>query len=226
MVRAVRAEGDERRVERLQLGPVHQIELLSLGVAGAEIWRGGADDAFDVGARVERERLHPLDYAVEVFAGAPEAVGERSELGRGQRAKPFAGLLIPEPAAPAHQAGADEEGGGQAEPFQDGLGDGAGVARAVIEREGDPVDDVGLAVAEGYAHFAQDAKTQRIQGREINSLPHSFPPPNPLLPFASSRLCVRPHPPFPLHVKKAIFYQFFTPASLKTLRRRGFKGEK
>ena len=30
-----------------------------------------------------------------------------------------------------------------------------------------------------HARFAQDAKTQRIQGRGIDSLPHSFTPPNP-----------------------------------------------
>ena len=48
---------------------------------------------------------------------------------------------------------------------------------------------------------------------------------SPLCVFASLRLCVRPHPPFPLHVKKQ-FPISLTPASRKTPRRKGFKGEK
>ena len=98
---------------------------------------------------MKRQRLHPLDDGFEVLAGATEAVGECGELGEGQRAEPFAGLVIPQPDATADETGADEERGGQAEALQDGRGNGAVVARAVIEGERDPVGDVRLAVAQG-----------------------------------------------------------------------------
>ncbi len=48
-------------------------------------------------------------------------------------------------------------------------------------------------ISSSHARFAQDAKTQRIQ--ESHEIPL-------IILFSPLRLCVRPHPPFPLPVKK------------------------
>src|SRR6185295_3462465 len=136
MRHGVRADGDDAWIERPQLLPSREVELMALTVGRLEARRGTPDAGFDSPPARDVEGLHPFDEGFHL-GGCPDARGELGESFLVERDEALPGLVIPQPLLAIDQPRADEKGRREAELLQDRISDFDVVAQAVVEGQRD-----------------------------------------------------------------------------------------